>query len=407
MKPSPLVILYLDAIPLDVGINTDFLYTQLNNRGQASIGLQFHSPIDEVWARGYDFVTITPALEGKEAVVQYARDYNVDIIHDPHEIFNRKERWAEHDSLLFTTELGDLHTHLEAYLAGYGVAWLASHPIMNLKWMLKYDYRGGLTHAVYQFLYTAREKHYSGKQIEYVRSLLNKVMHIEYARDMLYHFSILKRRAKRLGDGGYYNFELNYHLTSYTFFICSVMDILARLLNDSYKLGYSKFQNYDIEKESFIEKLSVKRKTLADILALKKYREWAELIKIRRNEFTHSSHVYMTPIVMEKQNQLSDNELEALVDKELDWETLESAGGSEEVIVNMRAVLKQELSLKLNYKVVAEDIMTLEREDRLTKEVRQYIVRPLNAIDQDFEKISEIIERALVNLSKERRRRLS
>lgn len=406
MNSTPLIILYLDAIPLDTGINTELLHNYLADRSLTNIGIQLHTPINDTWSSHYDFVAMVPQLHGKDSVLQYARERNVDIIHDPHGVFNKHERWAQHESFLFTTEPRDLGMQIEAYLAGYGVVWLTEHPIINARWMQKYDYRGGLTHIGFQFLYTAQSKGYSSVQIQYVRSLLNKILHIEYSRDLLYHFLILKRRAKRLGNGGYYNFELTNHLTNYTFFICSTMDVLARLLNDIHGLGYGKFQNYGIEKQEFIDKLSTKRKTLADILALKKYNKWGRLIKIRRNEFTHSSHVYMTPLVMEKTetDKLSDDELEALVDQRMIQDGLQLIAGTEQVTAAIRATLRQEFDIEHNYKKIAEDIMVLEMNDDATGKMRQHVVRPLYMIDDDFSKISEIIERVFANLSRARRR---
>lgn len=406
MNFAPLTILYLDALPLDTGINTDMLSSHLADRGRSDIGVRFHTPIDDTWVRHYDFVTIMPELHGKDAILQYAREQNVDIIHDPHGGFNKRERLAEYDSFLFTSDSRELDIQIEAYLAGHEVVWLTNHSIVNARWIQKYNLRGGLTHDAFQFLSTAQYKGYSSSQVQFVRSLLNKIMHIEYSRDLLYHYLILKRRATRLGDGGYYNFELMHHMTNYTFSICSAMDVLSRLLNDMYALGY-KFQSYGIEKQDFIDKLATRRKTLADILALKKYNKWGRLIKIRRNEFTHSSHVYLTPLVMEKDeaDKLSDEELEALVDQRLERDGLEPIDGADEVMEAIRATLRQELDLEHNYKKIANDIMTLEMKDEATGDMRQHIVRPLLMIDNDFDKISEIMGRAFTNLSRARARK--
>lgn len=404
MNFVPLTILYLDALPLDTGINTDMLSSHLADRGRSDIGVRFHTPIDDTWVRHYDFVTIMPELHGKDAILQYAREHGVDIIHDPHGGFNKRERLAEYDSFLFTSDSRELGIQIEAYLAGHEVVWLTNHPILNARWIQKYSLRGGLTHRAFQFLSTAQNKGYSSSQVQFVRSLLNKIMHIEYSRDLLYHYLILKRRASRLGSGGYYNFELMHHMTNYTFSICSAMDVLSRLLNDLYGLGYVMGNNYGIEKPDFIRRLSRKRKTLADIFALKKYSKWGRLIKIRRNEFTHSSHVYLTPLVMEKDeaDKLSKVELETLIDQRLVADGIEPIYGADEVMEAIRATLRQELDLEYNYKKIAEDIMTLEMKDETTGQVRQYIVRPLLMIDDDFNKISELMERAFANLSRAR-----
>ncbi len=406
MNFAPLTILYLDALPLDMGINTDMLSSHLADRGRSDIGVRFHTPIDDTWVRHYGFVTIMPEIRGKDAILQYAREQNVDIIHDPHGGFNKRERLAEYDSFLFTSDSSELGIQIEAYLAGHEVVWLTNHPILNARWIQKYDLRGGLTQRAFQFLRMAQNKGYSSSQVQFVRSLLNKIMHIEYSRDLLYHYLILKRRAARLGNGGYYNFELMHHMTNYTFSICSAMDVLSRLLNDRYGLGYVMGNNYGIEKPDFITRLSQKRKTLADIFALKKYNKWGRLIKIRRNEFTHSSHVYLTPLLMEKDetDKLSESELESLVDQRLAVDSVEPVDGADEIMEAIRATLRQELDFEHNYRKIAEDIMTLEMRDESTRRMRQYVVKPLLMIDDDFDKISEIMERVFANLSRARSR---
>lgn len=403
MNFAPLTILYLDALPLDTAINTDMLNSHLVDRVRSDISVRFHAPIEDTWVCHYDFVTIMPRLRDKDAMLQYAREKNVDIIHDPNGGFSKDERWAKHESFLFTTDSRELGIQIEAYLAGHEVVWLTSHPILNIRWIQKYDLRGGLTQRAFQFLRTAQSNGYSSSQVQFVRSLLNKIMHIEYSRDLLYHYLILKRRATRLGDGRYYNFELMHHMTNYTFSICSAMDVLSRLLNDLYDLGYAAGSNYGIEKPYFLTRLSQKRKTLADIFALKKYNKWGRLIKIRRNEFTHSSHVYLTPLVMEKDesNKLSEAELESLVDQRLAADGIEPINWSDEIMEAIRATLRQELNLEHNYKKIAEDIMTLEMRDEASGQMSQHIVRPLLMIDDDFDKISEIMERTFANLSRD------
>ncbi len=399
MTPTRLTILYLDNVSIELGVNLDMLHDHLGARGRGDIKLHIHTLPVGPSLQEYDFIFVLPdSVKGKDAIIQYVIEQNIDIIHDPYQAFNDKERWAQRDKLYFTTSMKDLYTQIEAYLAGLNVAWLMEDPIFNLPWIMKYERRGGLTNKAFRALSTAQEKGYSSKQLDYVRALLNKIMHIEYARDQLYYFLILKRRSSRNGSETNYKLELTYHLTNYTFSICSVMDIFARLLNDRYGLGYGQYQNYGIEKTEFISKLAAKRKSLAHIFNLKKYNGWAELIKVRRNEFTHSSHIYLTPMLMEKKQPLSDEELEALVDQTLDWELIKSSG-MEETIAGMRATIKQNLAIEHNYDVVAEDIMTLEKVDKSTGQMRQYVVKPLNAIDQDFEKISEIIERTFDNLS--------
>lgn len=79
--------------------------------------------------------------------------------------------------------------------------------------------------------------------------------------------------------------------------------------------------------------------------------------------------------------------------------------GADEVMEAIRATLRQELDLEHNYKKIANDIMTLEMRDEATGDMRQHIVRPLLMIDNDFDKINEIMERVFANLSRARARK--
>jgi hypothetical protein len=175
------------------------------------------------------------------------------------------------------------------------------------------------------------------------------------------------------------------------------MDILARLINDKYDLGYTRFQSYGISKPIFIQKLSTKRKTLADVFERKKFQKWADWMLIRRNHITHESNLYMTPMVVENEDKLSDEELEKLVDAEFDWSlfgSLDTAG--------TRAMVKQSLELQHNYREVVTDMMTLERVDRTSGETQGYVVFPLRAIDEDYSQLSDTITRAVQNISRAR-----
>ncbi len=146
-----------------------------------------------------------------------------------------------------------------------------------------------------------KKRGYSQKQMEYVRALANKAMHIEHAREQLFFYLQLKRRASRAGNAANnFSFELTYHLTTYSIYICSALDILARLINDRYDLGYTRYQSFSVAKVDFLNRLSPRRKTLADILASKKFQKWADWMFVRRNHITHESNLYLTPMFMEK-----------------------------------------------------------------------------------------------------------
>lgn len=401
------------GIPVTAELHVLFLGTQVNGVIQSldvvhdyiadlrktELGVTVHTTVSDVDTTNSSCARIISLdVQDKSAVLSYAADNDIDIIHDAIGLFTKKERFRNIESFATTTTFAELTTQLESYLTGSRVAWSFTTPTWHINWIYKYARQPGVSSTVFELIGIGQEKKYTPKQMEFVRALANKVMHIEHAREQLYYYLQLKRRANRLGNNSNdFNFELTYHLTNYSIYICSAMDILARLTNDKYGLGYTRFQSYSIIKPDFIRKLAAKRKTLADIFTRKKFQEWADWMFVRRNHITHESNLYLTPMLMEKKDKLSDEELERLVDAEFDWDLF---GGMD--VAGTRAMVKQNLELQHNYREVVADMMTLERVDRVTRQVQNYVVFPLRAVDEDFNKISDVLTRAVENISRAR-----
>lgn len=393
---AELRVLFLGQHVNGVVQSLDVVHDYLTDLGKTGVSMTIHTVVNNIDTTNSAHATIISLdVRDKAAILSYASDNNIDIIHDSDNLFTKKERFINREMFAVSNTFAELTVQLESYLTGNGIAWNFNEPTWHVNWIYKYSKHPGICSTCFELIGTGQEKNYSQKQMEFVRALANKTMHIEHAREQLYYFLQLKRRGFRSGNmTNDFNFELTYHLTNYSIYICSTMDILARLINDKYGLGYGRFDNYGISKTVFIEKLSAQRKTLADIFARKKFQAWADWMFIRRNHITHESNLYMTPMVIEKKNKLSDEELEKLVDAEFDW----SLFGSVDV-TGTRAAVKQSLELRHNYREVVTDMMTLERVDRITGKTQGYLVFPLRAIDEDYFRVSDIVMRAVQNVS--------
>jgi len=399
---TKLCVLFLGQGVSGVVQSLDVLHDYLGDLNKSELSIVTHTIVTNVDTT-YSSNTLIIALDthDKLAVLRYALENNIDIIHDSDGLFTKKERFKHRESFVITTTFTELTVQLESYLTGNGIVWRFDDPVWHINWIYKYAHKQGACATTFGLIATGQEKSYTPKQMELVRALANKTMHIEHAREQLYYYLQLKRRAFRAGNSNNdFNFELTYHLTNYSIYICSAMDILARLINDKYGLG-CKRSGISLGKKDFRKKLARKRKTLATIFERKKFLEWADWMFVRRNHITHESNLYMTPIVMRKKDSLSDEEMERRVDAEFDWDVYESITPSADVPA-MRAFVKQSLDLQLNYEEVVTDMMTLEREDSVTHETQGYVVFPLRAIDEDFNRLSDVLTRAVQNISRSR-----
>jgi hypothetical protein len=403
--PTSLRVLTLDTefikLPLQY---IAVLQNYLSDMQKSDVRVELLTVIDTQITQAMQEVEVVAIdLTSAQSIIDTALSENIDVIHDPAQVLSNKDRFKLKDSFVFTSTPEELAKQIESYLAGHAIPWQFYEPIWHNAWLLKYVRSGGIAQVASDFIATAQLKNYSPKQLAYVRSLTNKALYIEYSREQLYYYLQLKRYAFRQNNHeNDFSFELVYHLSNYTVFICGAMDILARLLNDLYDLGYGRFQSYSIEKQHFIDKLSPKRKTLADIFALKKYQDWIDWMKTRRNNLAHESHLYLTPLIQSKKNPLTDAELEQKVDDALDWNLFESSGLD---LSGLRAMIKQNLDLQLNYEEIVGDMMMLERIDRTTKDKKNLMVFPLRTIDEDHAKISEIVKRSLDNLGRAKKQK--
>lgn len=377
----------------------DVLHHYLSDSGRSNVKILVYTTNDGTRIRNSSFVQQVVDLipQNKDAVEAYIRENDIDIVHDPGQLFTKRDRFRLKDRFAFTNSDGDLTLQIESYLTGNSAPWVFREPIWHNNWLYKYTHEEGLAKKAFAFIATGQAKRYSQKQMELVRALANKTLHVEHAREQLYYYLQLKRRAVRMNNtANNFSFELTYHLTTYSFFVCSTVDITARLLNSLYDLRYTRFEPYGIEKADFIQRLKPKRKTLADIYARKSFQKWIEWMKVRRNHLAHESNLYLTPLMQQRSDPLTDAELEQKVDEAFDWQEYAGAGID---ATGLRAMVKQQLDLELNYIEVVADMMTLEKVDRATQQAKTYIVFPLRTIDDDYKKLDDVISRTISNLS--------
>lgn len=337
-------------------------------------------------------------VNSKDAILGLATQLDIDVILDEKMRFAKSEVFKHNNSVAivhhYNPNFNDL---LNAVCTGWGVAWNFRDPIWRASWLSKYLERDSLAKKAFNFMDSSRKQNYTDEQRNFIRNLSNKITHVSHSKQMLESTCILLRYAKR------HNlkkedllFELTHHLNNYYMFISSSLDVLARLINDVYRLGFSSYRAYSLDNKEFLSKLEEKRKGLVGIIRLEKYLDWMDWMRQRRNLFAHQSHLYLTPLIQQKQVPLTDAELDALVDAKFDWSLFTDM--DVQTLANMKEVTRFHINLEENYETIAEEMMEIHKRDRKTGDIKPVIFFPLKAIEQDRQQFDEIMNRLLDNL---------
>lgn len=338
--------------------------------------------------------------ESKTEILEIASNIDLDIILDEKEKFTDKEVADADGSVAivryFNPEFNDL---LNCICVGWGVPWNFRDPIWNASWITKYLEPNSLTRKAFDFMGSSQEQHYTADQQHSIRNLSNKLSQVSHSKQLLDYMLLLRRYAKR------HNlktedvlFELSFHLSNYFLLISGSLDILARLINDVYGLGFRQYDSYTLDKQLFLDRLDNKRKGLAKIIRLNKYLDWMDWLRQRRNLLAHQSYLYLTPLIKQVKTPLTDEEINARVEASKDWELLSSSGLKPEFIAQMKEFKKFQIDLDENHETIAEDIMPINMKDRKTGDVKKVIYFPLKAINEDYKKMNELVIRILDNL---------
>lgn len=358
----------------------DILHTYLSDIGRSNlkVSVQFNSPLSE------------------ENLLAKIGSDDLDVILDLDGSYSDKFTNKNFYKVEIVQTIEELVYSIENFLVGSGVAWRLREPVWNMQPLLRYMEQPGLCQDYYNYMVECqRSSKYTSEQIDRIRYIVNKIKQIDYARDLLQYYVKRLRKAERSGicDDDTYNLELNYHISNYYFLLAGTLDSMARLLNDFLKLKIprDKYSDLGLEKATFIKRNKEKRTGLARKLSVKKINHWMSFLKKRRNFIAHEGDMRQTPLVEEIKTPLTDIEINAIVDKQMDWTQLARLV-PQEMYDAHRAMAFEMARIKNNYKVIARNIMHIPGKNGGT------IWLPLMSVDFDYEHLSEIMSKILMKL---------
>lgn len=393
-----------------ISIYVDMLHNYLDTLGLTKNRIRLHIATDnEVSVHGLTLMNDELKahiidIESKEEILELASLVDADIILDEKDRFTKEEIFSNADSVIivqyFNPQFNDL---LNAICAGWDVPWNFREPIWNASWISKYLERGTLSKRVFDFMDISRSKNYTDEQRHIVRNLSNKVSQVNHCKQLLDYNLLLRRYAKRHSiKAEDILFEISYELNNFYILITGCLDVLARLINDVYELGFKSYEPYTLDKQLFITRLESKRKGLVSIISLNKYLDWMDWMKKRRNMLAHESYLYLTPLIKRKDVQLSEAEIEQAVDAAFPYDDYVRAGIDSAHIEGLKEMQRFQIDLEQNHETVIDDIMTMKKKDRKTGIEKEIIFLPLRAIEDDYKTMSELINKILKNLEDSR-----
>lgn len=389
-----------------ISIYTEMLHNYLDTLKLSSNRIRLHvATADE--ARIHGLTLMNPELkahviniESKDEILELASVVDADIVLDENERFTQKEILKVADTLkivhYFNPQFNDL---LNAICTGWNVPWNFREPIWNASWISKYLEQGTLAKRVFDYMNLSRSKNYTQDQVHIIRNLSNKTSQVNHCKQLLDYNLILRRYAKRHSiKAEDILFQISYELNNYYILISGCLDIIAKLLNDIYGLGFTPYQSYTLDKQLFLDRLAVKRKGLAKIVSLDKYLDWMDWMKKRRNLLAHESYLYLTPLLKRRAIQLSDQELDQAVEAIFPTADYLRAWISQTLIDNLKANQKFQIDLERNHETIVDDIMSMNKKNRKTGVESDIIFFPLRAIEDDYKSMNELVNRIMKNL---------
>lgn len=331
-------------------------------------------------------------ISDSEAILKLAEQLDIDVIYDTKQVFSKKQTFLHDDKYKIVSKFDDLIAQCETFLVGRQIPWLFSSPTWHMTLFMRYYSRPGSCVDTYNLMVVAKTKYgYTGQQIERLRYLTNRIAQIEYSKDILSVLLQKKRRASRHNIQQDYSFEINHGLSNYYFLITGGLDIMARIINDVFNLGITSFNAIALEKNDFQEVIQVKKPALARTLKVKKNMDWMKWIKERRNYVAHEAGINHTPLLKEKKKQMTPQELENKVDREMDW-SFAKAMLPPQYYQNLRDIVKDQVRLDNDYEEISRDVMVV-RSKGTTK-----LFHPLRDIDYDYKRFIEILSKVEIRL---------
>jgi hypothetical protein len=325
-----------------------------------------------------------------------AKQLDIDVVLDQSNQFS--ERYAQDNFYEFQIikKVPELASSCEDFLIGHSIIWLFSNPSWNTPMFMRYFGRPGVCSDYFKFMGQCTSKNgYSSEQQEKVRYIANRLSHVEYSKDIIQYHLKRMRKAERNGLPDTGNLELNYHLGNYYFLMAGIMDSMARLINNIYKLGFTRYSDLALEKPQYIEANRRKRTGFVRILTNKAFAGWLSFLKERRNYIAHDGDMRQSPLVEQNDTLLTDEEVEQIVNQRMDW-NYAAMILPPETIQAMRDEAAQMVRIERDYRVIAKNVMVVP--DSKTGGTKIY--QPLRSIEYDYEKLRRVMELLLERLKK-------
>lgn len=323
-----------------------------------------------------------------------AKRLDIDVVFDQNHQFS--ERYAQKNFYEFqiVKALTELASSCEDFLIGHSIIWLFSDISWNTPLFMRYIGRQGLCSDYFVFMgECTRTKGYSTEQQDKIRYISNRLSQVEYSKDIIQYHIKRMRKAERNNCPDVGNLELNYHLSNYYFLMAGIMDSVARLINDVYKLGFTRYSDLALEKSQYIEANRRKRTGFVRILTSKAFVGWLSFLKERRNFIAHDGDMRQSPLVERNDTLLTDEEVEAFVDQRMDWDYVASVLPPE-TIQAMRDEAAQLVRIERDYRVIAKNVMVVpDARTGVTK-----IYQPLRSIEYDYDKLCDVMSKLLERL---------
>ncbi len=324
------------------------------------------------------------------------KELDIDVILDQANQFSKEYAQKNFYQFQIVRTLPDLANSCEEFLVGHSIVWLFSNASWNTPMFMRYFGRPGVCRDYFTFMGECTSaKGYSSEQQEKVRYIANRFGQVEYSKDIIQYHIKRMRKAERNVHPDVGNFELNYHLSNYYFLMAGIMDSMARLINSTYRLGFTHPRDLGLEKLQFIDANRRKRTGFVRILTNKAFADWLSFLKERRNFIAHDGDMRQSPLVEQNDTLLTDEEVEQLVNQKMDWAYAASVMPPE-AIQAWREQTAQMIRIERDYRVIAKNVMIVP--DSRTGGMKIY--QPLVSIEYDYNKLRDVMAKLLARLKK-------
>ena len=235
------------------------------------------------------------------------------------------------------------------------------------------------------------------EMMEKIRYISVKVIQLSYAKDLLKACQTKQRRVERRGISNYdYAFEIRYHLSHYAFLQISILDLVAKMLNTAYGLGFpDNSQKLNIQSKDFIQMLQAANPTLVSFYRSPNIADWLSLQSDLRNYIAHHAPPGFDTFVEEKEEKISPAELEQKVQDRF----IEMFGKLPESLINQQWVpqikqsLRGDIEREENYRVILKGGFYLPR-----KQGGKVLFKPLGRLNSDYRQLEQILDKTLQDL---------